>query len=210
MNKEQLIALGVAEDIVQKVLDAHKSAIDGNYVPKATFDAEREKSKNLQEQVTERDNQIAELGKFKGTAEELQIKVSDLTKQNEDMQKNYDAKVAEIEKQSAINLSVSPLVNDISDILPKLDMSKIVIKDGKIESGLDDQIEAIKKSNPYYFKQSENQNQNQFQGWLFGNKPEEGNTGGTQKTGAEFGAELAKSRMATSTIADKVNEHYFK
>ena len=72
MKEEQLKELGLETDVIAKVLKIHKDSIDGNYVPKATFDAERENVKTLKTQITERDNQITELSKFKGTNEELQ------------------------------------------------------------------------------------------------------------------------------------------
>ena len=47
MTKESLIAAGFTEEQATKIMGMHTEAIDGNYVPKATFDAERDKSKNL-------------------------------------------------------------------------------------------------------------------------------------------------------------------
>ena len=81
MNKETLIAAGFTEEQATNIMKMHQQAIDGHYVPKATFDAERDKVKNLTTQVADRDKQITELGTFKGTAEQLQSKVAELEKQ---------------------------------------------------------------------------------------------------------------------------------
>ena len=51
MNEEQLKALGLEADVITKVLKIHKDSIDGNYVPKATFEAERENVKTLKTQI---------------------------------------------------------------------------------------------------------------------------------------------------------------
>ena len=41
MKLEDLVKEGFTEEQAKKILDLHKKAIDGNYVPKDTFNAER-------------------------------------------------------------------------------------------------------------------------------------------------------------------------
>ena len=210
MNKEKLIALGLSEEVVEKVLVLHKESIDGNYVPKATFESERENSKTLKEQIAERDKQITELGKFKGTAEELQTKVTELETKNSEQKTQFEKELKEREDKALLQSKISPLVNDVSDIIPKLDMEKLVIKDGTV-TGLDEQLEALKKSNPYYFKTVSETNTKPF-GAVFGNKPAEG-SGGENENNPEkdFGAQLAKSKLSGNVeSAKKFDEIYFK
>lgn len=211
MNKEKLIALGLSEEVVETVLKYHKEAIDGNYVPKATFDAERENSKTLKDQVEERDKQILELGKFKGTAEELSTKVKELETQNSEQKATYEKQMADAQRDMILKNEISPLVNNVSDILPKLDMEKIVIKDGKVE-GLTEQIETIKKDSPYYFKEQKTPDQTKKDGWVFGKPPAEGSDHSTETKSPDsaFGANLAKSKLEDSSISKKFEENYFK
>ena len=82
MTLEELTKAGFTEDQAKKILVMHQKSIDGNYIPKATFEAERQKVKDANATIAERDKQITELGSFKGTAEELQKKVDELTTAN--------------------------------------------------------------------------------------------------------------------------------
>ena len=214
LSKEKLIALGLSEEQVTQVQAVHKEAIDGNYVPKATFDSEREKVKTLNEQVTSRDTQITELGKFKGTAEELQTKVVTLEEANKTAQAQYDTKLAQIEKSSAITLEISQTVNDVDDVLPRLDLDKVIVKDGKIVSGLEEQVAQLKTSKPHYFKTAQTTETAKPSGWLFGKTPDE-NMDTTQPDTPQakaslFGKTLAQSTLDQSEAIKKVSEAYFK
>lgn len=214
MNRESLIAAGLTEEQANTVIKMHQDAINGNYVPKATFNAERETVKNLQIQVSDRDKQIKELGAFKGTAEELQTKVSELEKQNKADKQKFEADLLQAQKDAAIRFDIASAVIDPDDVLPKLDQSKIVFKDGKIESGLTEQLDELKQSKPHYFKQEQTKNDNPPSGWnIFGKTPAEGSDGkGTeQKSDAQkFGEFLANSKMSGSNAAAKAADAYFK
>lgn len=215
MNKESLIAAGFTEEQATKILQMHQQAIDGNYVPKATFNAEHETVKNLKAQVADRDKQITELGTFKGTAEQLQSKVADLEKQNKEAKEKFEADLLQTQKDAAIRFDIAGSVIDPDDVLPKLDQSKIVFKDGKIASGLTEQLDELKKSKPHYFKAEDKGNEGLPKGWLFGKTPPEGSEtggkGGSEKTEAQkFGEMLAASKMSGNNAAEKVAETYFK
>ena len=213
MNKETLIAAGFTEEQATKIMQMHQQSIDGHYVPKATFEAEREKNKNLTTQVADRDKQIAELGAFKGTADELQNKVADLEKQNKDAKDKYEADLLAFQKEAAIRLDIANSVIDPDDIIPKLDQSKIVFKDGKVESGLTEQLDALKQSKPHYFKAADTGSQGLPKGWVFGKTPTDGsdNKGTDGKSDAQkFGEMLAASKMSGSNAAEKAAETYFK
>lgn len=214
MNKESLIAAGFTEEQATKIMQMHQKAIDGNYVPKATFEAEREKSKNLTAQVADRDKQITELGAFKGTAEQLQTKVADLEKQNKEAKDKFDADLLQAQKDAAIRFDIASSVIDPDDVLPKLDQSKIVFKDGKIVSGLTEQLDELKKSKPHYFKTEKKDPEGIPQGWLFGKTPPESGdddkSGGKKSEAELFGEMLASSKLSGTTAAEKAAETYFK
>lgn len=213
MNKESLIAAGFTEEQATKIMQMHQKAIDGNYVPKATFEAEREKSKNLTTQLADRDKQITELGTFKGTAEQLQSKVADLEKQNKEAKEKFDADLLQAQKDAAIRFDIASRVIDADDVLPKLDQSKIVFKDGKIESGLTEQLDELQKSKPHYFKTEKKEDGGLPSGWLFGSTPPDSSDkgeGGDQKTDAQkFGELLAASKKSGETAAEKAANIYF-
>lgn len=214
MNKESLIKAGLTEEQAAAVIKMHQDAIDGNYVPKATFNAERDTVKGLQTQITTFEKQIKELGEFKGTAEELQTKVSNLEKQNKADKEKFEADLLQAQKDAAIRFQIAGTVIDPDDVLPKLDQSKIVYKDGKIESGLTEQLDALKSTKPHYFKQETKGTDGQPGGWnIFGKTPTEGSegAGSEQKSDAQkFGEMLAASKVSGSNAASKAADVYFK
>ena len=96
MTFEELTKAGFTEDQSKKILEMHQKSIDGNYIPKATFEAERQKVKDANAIIAARDKQITELGSFKGTAEELQKKVDELTTANNTAKTEYEAKLTKM------------------------------------------------------------------------------------------------------------------
>ena len=213
MKLEDLTKEGFTEDQARKVLDLHKKAIDGNYVPKATFDAERDKVKAANDTIADRDKQITELGKFKGTAEELQKKVDDLTAENTKNAQEYEAKLKDMEELTAIRAAVSDQVHSADDIMPKLDRTKLTIKDGKVVAGLVEQMDAIKQNSPHYFKESKGDNGKGGWpgGWSpFGKSPEESKGQGGADSAAEFGKSLAKAQSQGISSTQKAADIYFK
>lgn len=213
MTLEQLKEKGLSEEQAQAVLKMHKDAIDGNYVPKATFEAEREKLKTANTTIAERDNQIKELGKFQGTVDELQAKVTSLTQANAKKEEEFQAKLKDMEELTAIRAAVADSVYSVDDILPKLDRAKLTFKEGKVVGGLNDQLEAIKSSSPHYFKQSEGKNKDNSWpgGWNpFGRSPEESKDEAGKGGAVDFGKELARAFTQNGSAAQKASEIYFK
>ena len=210
MKLEDLTAKGLTEEQAKLVMTLHKQSIDGNYVPKATFDAEREKVKTLNDTVAQRDAQITELGKFKGNAEELQKKVDTLTADNAKVKADYEAKLKDAEELSIIRTAIGDKVHSIDDILPRLDRAKIVYANGKIVAGLDDQIESIQKASPHYFKE-QNKPSGVPGGWNpWGNSPRDGAGVGDNDSAAEFGKSLAKAQAQGIASTNKAADMYFK
>ena len=214
MKLEDLTKEGFSEEQAKKILELHKKAIDGNFVPKATFDAERDKVKTANDTIADRDKQIAELGKFKGTAEELQKKVDDLTAENTKKDEEYQAKLKDMEETSAIRAAIADQVHSADDIMPRLDRTKLTIQDGKVVAGLVEQMESIKKASPHYFKETKGDGGNSGGfpgGWHpFGKSPEDGKGQGGTDSAAEFGKNLAKAQSQGIASTQKAADIYFK
>ena len=213
MKLEDLMKEGFTEDQAKKILEIHKKAIDGNYVPKATFDAERDKVKTANDTIADRDKQIAELGKFKGTAEELQKKVDDLTAQNTKSAQEYEAKLKDMAEVTAIRAAIADQVHSVDDIMPKLDRTKLTIQDGKVVAGLVEQMDTIKKASPHYFKESKADGGKGGWpgGWSpFGKSPDESKGQGGADSAAEFGKSLAKAQSQGMASTQKAADIYFK
>ena len=214
MKLEDLIKEGFTEDQAKKILEIHKKAIDGNYVPKETFNAERDKLKTANETIADRDKQITELGKFKGTAEELQKKVDDLTADNTKKDQEYQAKLKDMEETTAIRAAIGDQVHSVDDIMPRLDRTKLTFKDGKVVAGLVEQMDAIKQASPHYFKESKGNDGGKGGfpgGWHpFGKSPDESKGQGGADSAAEFGKSLAKAQSQGIASTQKAADIYFK
>lgn len=213
MKLKDLIDKGLTQEQAQLVIDLHKQAIDGNYVPKATFDAERDKLKTANETIADRDKQIKELGAFKGTAEELQKKVDDLTAENDKAKKDYEAKLSEMETNNAIRSHIADKVYSVDDIMPRIDKTKLTIVDGKVTAGLVEQLDAVKKTHPHYFKETKADDTNNGLpgGWHpFGTTPNESNQSGGADSATEFGKSLAKAQSQGIASTQKAADIYFK
>lgn len=214
MKLEDLIKEGFTEEQANKILELHRNSINGNYVPKATFEAEREKLKTANETIADRDGQITELGKFKGTAEELQKKVDDLSAENTKKDEEYQSKLKDMEEIAAIRAAVADQVHSVDDIMPKLDRTKLTIKEGKVVAGLVEQMDAIKKGSPHYFKETKGDDSGKG-GWPggwnpFGKSPEESKGQGGTDSAAEFGKSLAKAQAQGMSSTQKATDIYFK
>ena len=139
----------------------------------------------------------------------MQKKVDELTTANSTAKTEYEAKLTKMAQENSLKLAIADKVHNVDDILPKLDVTKITFKDGAVVAGLVEQMEALKKSNPYYFKE-DNAGKNLPGGWTpFGRKPEEGGGSGSGSAEEEFGKSLAKAVSAGNTFAEKADKTYF-
>ena len=166
MTLEQLLELGLSEDIAKKVIEAHQAAIKDNYVPLTRFNEVNEGKKQYKEQV---DNLNKELGKLQKQLEDNQgatETIENLKKQIKDKEEE----MAKIRKQNAIKFEVLKAnPNDVADILPHLKDDTITIAEDGTITGLKEQLENLKENKPYLFKQVEPQGTGGSLG--AGNKP---------------------------------------
>lgn len=212
MNKQELMAAGLTEAQADAVLALHAKALDGNYVTKAVFNAELDKVKIANEEIKARDAQIATLGAFKGTAEELQAKVDKLTQDNIVAKAEADKKIEQIIQDNELKASLVGKVIDADDVIGKLDKSKLVFKENKLVAGLEEQLTELKQSKPHWFPQEKADDKGP-QGWnILGSKPVEGDDQkgkGQADDPAEFGKQLAQMQLSGTTAAQKASELYF-
>lgn len=103
MKREEIIALGVAEDVAQKIVDMAAEEIKGAYVPKTRFDEVNEAKKNAEALVKERDGQLETLKKSAGDSEALQKQIVDLQDANKEAAKKYEADLKKVRRESIDN-----------------------------------------------------------------------------------------------------------
>lgn len=211
LTKEELKAKGLTDEQITFVLAEHKTSLDGNYVPKATFDAEREVVKTLKDDIKARDTQISELGKFKGSAEDLQAKVTKLEADNAAAVAKFEADLSKATTDAAIRAELAGKVHDPDDIIAKLDISKITVKDGKVVAGLTELLTPLKESKPHYFIQEKTESTTP-KGWVLGQTPKEGSDAAdkSKDEAAALGLQLAQMRTTAQKTSEKAADVYFK
>lgn len=99
MKREFLKSLGLADDIIEKIMAEHGTSVQAKTDRIATLEQEAATSKTqiegLTAQIAQRDTDIAELQKHKGTAEELSGKLTALQQKYNDDTKALSDKLTE-------------------------------------------------------------------------------------------------------------------
>lgn len=127
----------------------------GNYIPKIKFNEINEQLKTAKEEISNRDTQLANLKKSVKGNDDLLQQINDLQTTNSNNKAEFERKEIELKKENAINeLLYAAKVRNPKAVKGLIDISKVEYKDEKI-SGLDEQLESVKKSDPYLFDNSQ-------------------------------------------------------
>lgn len=155
MKKDELTQLGLTEEQANAVLEALKG-----YVPKSRLDEVIEERNGLREQITERDKQIAELGKNAGDNEALKNQIAELQAANKKAEDDYKSNIAKIQLDNAVeNALTGAKAKNSKAVKALLDLTKSKVgEDGKV-AGLEEQLTALKESDPYLFGEANAQSQ---------------------------------------------------
>lgn len=190
MDLKELLGEELYKQVIEKAGDKHKIAVvsDGNWFPKEKFDQVNQEKNDYKQQVSDRDTQLAELGEKAKGNEKLQAEIDRLKSENETAKNEYQDK---LDKQSfdfalkdaiAANKARNPKA-----IQALLDMNSIKL-DGEQLLGLNDQIAALKESDPYLFETDDSNPQNTPQIVVPGNPDGSNNSNSPDP----FAAKLAK------------------
>lgn len=148
MKKEDLIKLGLDEEVAKQVMALHGADITKAKAETATKD---ETITDLKKQLDDRDKDLKKLQKDNGDNEALKTQISDLQKQYKDLEKSSAENLVAIQRTAALDqLITGSKAKNPKAVSALLDPEKIVFKDGEL-SGAKEQIEALQKSDPYLF-----------------------------------------------------------
>lgn len=173
MDLKELLGEELYNQVVAKAGDKHKIAVvsDGNWIPKEKFDEVNTAKKQAEADLKERDKQLEQLQESAKGNEELQAKIQALQEENKNAAKQYEAKLKDLQVTTALKLSLAGEVHDTDLVIGLIDREKLKVKeDGTIESGLDDQVKALRESKGFLFVEKEDGDGTKF----FGAKPPEG------------------------------------
>ena len=144
MTKEQLIALGLGEELAIKVAGESKKELEG-YVERAKY-LELETEKNqLSESNKSLTKNLEEVKKNVGDNEELKKQISDIQEAQKAKDKEYADNIAKIKLDNALDIALmgaGAKNNKAVKALLNLDGAKIG-EDGKVV-GLDEQLKVLK------------------------------------------------------------------
>jgi len=200
--KEKLVSLGLTEELAQKVVDNFGTVIDGVYVTKERFNEVNNELSSTKKTLSERDKQLADLKNDENSNEELKKKIQELETSNKKAAKEAADALAAERKSNAIKLELIGKVHNADITMNLLKMDNIVMDDnGKVKSGLKEQLDDLKKSDSYLFIPEDGKGNNQ------GSNPDPYVKGATPKDG-EGGSpsNLTKGEQFAKSLAANHNE----
>lgn len=153
MNREELKALGLTDEQIDKVMASHGKVINDTKEKLNTVRTERD---DLKEQLTSRDQQLESLSKQVKDNEELTAEINRLKEDNKNATQELQQKL----ERQAFDFSLEKALTDAKVRNPKavkalLDLESIKL-DGEKLLGLDDQLTSIKESDSYLFEVEQN------------------------------------------------------
>ena len=139
-----------------------KTEFPKNAVPKDVYNALADTKKKLETDLQARDQQLEELKKSAGSAEELKKQIEQLQADNKKKDEEYQAQLKDLTLTNAIKLTVAGKVHDENLVASLIDKTKLVI-DGDKVVGLDEQLKSLQESKAFLFKPAEGEDKPGFQ-----------------------------------------------
>lgn len=139
MKREELTKLGLEEETIEKIMKMYNGDVERN---KAELTAKDQEVEVLKTQLTET---TEKLNKFDG------VDVEKLKTAANEWETKYNTEMAEIKKNSAIELAITKAgARNAAALKALLNLNDVKYDDGKL-IGLDEQINTVKKTDTYLF-----------------------------------------------------------
>lgn len=148
MKREDLKKLGLEDEAIESVMKLHGQTVNGLQEQVTALQASEA---NLKSQNEKHEKDLKTLQKDNGDNETLKQTIKDLQKQNADAKAEFEQQLVGMQRDSAIEKALATSgAKNTKAVKALLDADKIVFKDGEL-SGLAEQLEAYKQSDPYMF-----------------------------------------------------------
>jgi len=141
------------KQVKEKLGDTEVIVVDPNdpMVPKRRLDEVIAERNRYKEMVEERDSQLADLKTWAKDNEVLKAQIAELQAKNKQVTEDYEKQLKEQRFAFAIERAVAKAdARNVKAVVALLDKTKISL-DGENLLGFDEQIAALKKSDPYLF-----------------------------------------------------------
>lgn len=152
MKKEDLISLGISDELAEKVLTLHTNSVK-DFIPKARFDEVNTAKNELKTQVEELNKHITELGKLAPENETLKAKVKEITEAQEKIASDYKQKIQDVRSEAVIAASKAKNSKAVRAVI---DWDKVTWDAEGNPKGLSEQIEEFKKGDNAFLFEQEN------------------------------------------------------
>ena len=150
MTKEQLRAINLTEEQINAIIEDYGK----NYVSKAQFNEKNDAYKQAKQEIENLTNDISTLSEANKANEALQSQIKELQDAATEREADYNENIKNMKIDTAITkaLSKSGAMNE-TILTGLLDRTKIAIGEDNTITGIQEQIVALKESDPYLFKQ---------------------------------------------------------
>lgn len=150
MNREFLKELGFEKDVIDKVMVEHGKAVQEVKTNLATVEQELA---GVNEQLAQRDADIAEIKKGAGNNEELTQQLSDLEAKYKGENETLMSSLTQTKLDHAVELALMGAeAKNPKAVKALLDMELVKTTDKGL-NGLEEQLTALKESDSYLFKE---------------------------------------------------------
>lgn len=149
--KELLKKAGIPEDKLDSMITDINKELPKYFIPKDKYNEAAEAKKKLEADIQERDKQLEQLKNAAGNSEELKAQIEQLQAENQKAAEEWQAKMAQMQLDFAVERALTTAkAKNAKAVKALLDMEKVKL-DGEQLLGLEDQLKAIKESDPYLF-----------------------------------------------------------
>lgn len=150
MTKEQLQALNLTDEQINAIIEDYGK----NYVSKAQFNEKNDAYKQAKQEIENLTADINNLSEANKANEALQSQIKELQDAATQREADYNENIKNMKIDTAITkaLSKSGAMNE-TILTGLLDRTKIAIGEDNTITGIQEQIVALKESDPYLFKQ---------------------------------------------------------
>ena len=152
--EEYIKSLNLADEVKAKAVENLKKMISDNYVEKTKFDEATTAKANLETQIKERDKQLETLKKTTGDKKKLESTIKQLQEENKSSKTKYEQDLKNLRIDSAVKLKLSNTAQDVDIVASLIDKTKLIVSDDGTVTGLDEQINPLKQSKPFLFKET--------------------------------------------------------
>ena len=146
MKKEEIVALGIEEEMAQKIADMSAEELK-DFIPKNRFNEVNEAKKKAEALVEERDGQLEELKKSSGDSEALQKQIEELQKANKEAADKYAEDLKQMQIDNAVEKAIAGANGkNAKAIKALLDLSNAELDADGTVKGLAAQLETLAKA----------------------------------------------------------------